>query len=340
MDYLTQAAMDLNYLGRTWRIGGPVDFGVVMPDPLAALRNAVEAVSLTAMCTALTRAAYTRSTPDPLIDDTWGDRLVPGVALRQLRDYAARNLAAGDPRNAALDPRTALDRMLLEGTAAANIILRTRYAEDALRDAVARGIRQYVIVGAGFDSFAMRRPAFAEGLSVFEVDRAPTQALKRQAIAEAGLNLPDALHLVAADLAHEELDAVLARSGYRRDLPAFFSWLGVTMFLTRDANLATLGAIARAGAKGSELVVSYFDRRIFDSPTAGFLTMQKSVSELGEPFRSGFDGRELADELGRMGMVPVEDLDETQLASRFLRAGHEPMATLAYSRIAHARTLG
>jgi methyltransferase (TIGR00027 family) len=198
------------------------------------------AASRTALATSLMRAAHTRLDPHPLIDDPWGDRLVP-ESVRELY----------------------MDESLLGSRAYANVITRSRYAEDKLQAAVAKGVAQYVLIGAGFDSFALRRPAFAAPLQIFEIDFPATQQLKRQRIAACGLSLPACVHFIAADLAQESVAAALSRSGFDSERLTFFSWLGVTMYLTREANLATLRSIASCAPAGSELVFTYLDECVF-----------------------------------------------------------------------------
>jgi methyltransferase (TIGR00027 family) len=174
------------------------------------------------------RAAHTRLDPHPLINDPWGDRLVPESARIEIEDAA-----------------------LLRSRAYPNVITRTRYAEDALEAAVSRGIRQYVLIGAGFDSFALRRPAFSADLQIFEIDFPATQTLKIQRIKECGMSLPDSVHFIAADLSQESVAAALARSSFEPDRLTFFSWLGVTMYLTREANLATMDRSPPAHRRGA-----------------------------------------------------------------------------------------
>jgi hypothetical protein len=111
----------------------------------------------------------------------------------------------------------------------ASIALRSRYAEDALGEAVARGVRQYVLLGAGLDTFAYRNPYAGEGLRVFEVDHPATQQWKRDRLRQVGIPLPDSPTFVAIDFERETIDAALARAGFDRRQPAFLSWLGVTV---------------------------------------------------------------------------------------------------------------
>jgi methyltransferase (TIGR00027 family) len=173
--------------------------------------------SRTALAASLIRALHSRGDPFPLLDDTWGDRLVPETVREGLRQHI---LAGMDPdaRAAALRaPGSILDDYLRASVAYPTVVIRSRYTEDALRDAVEKGTRQYVLIGAGFDSFALRRPAFSQDVEIFEIDHPATQTLKLERIRECGMSLPRFVHFVAVDLASEGLEAALDRSSFRRD---------------------------------------------------------------------------------------------------------------------------
>jgi len=299
--------------------------------------------SRTSLATALMRAIHTRRDPHPLIEDPWGDRMVPEsfrlayreAALASLdpegRERALAGEHAGDPRN------SLADLALRASPAYAGVITRTRYTEDALRVAVAGGVRQYVIIGAGFDSFALRRPAFARDLEIFEVDHPATQALKRRRLGECAVAPSAGLHFVAADLATEELDTALASNGFHSGTLSFFSWLGVTMYLTREANLATLRAIARSATAGSQLVFTYFDQRVYGLAGGRFGELASRVAALGEPFRSGFDPNTIAADLHGCGLTLEEDLDDREALERFDRADSNDLRPTHFSRVARAR---
>lgn len=297
------------------------------------------AASRTAMVTALMRGLHTRSDPDPLIDDTVGERLVPESVRTAIRESALARAATHERSEA---PDAALDDALRANPAYANVITRSRYTEDALRAAVACGVRQYILIGAGFDSFAMRRPAFARDVEVIEIDLPATQELKRRRIEECGLPLPLSVHYVAADLSKESLTTALARSPFRPDEPAFFSWLGVTMYLTREANLASLRAIASCAAAGSELVFTYLDECVFRSSpdSSPFAELQRTVASVGEPFLSGFDPAQLADTLRSAGLALIEDLDGERIAQRYGGVGVAGLRSSPLSHIARARVAG
>lgn len=270
--------------------------------------------SRTALATSLMRALHSRTAPRPLIDDTWGDRLVPEVAKQALPDAALR-------ANAAF----------------ADVVLRNRYAEDALQ---ASSASQYVLIGAGFDSYAQRRPGRGAHLKVIEVDHPATQHLKRRMLA-AHVALDTAPpHYVAADLSVEDLGTALQRSPFDANRPAFFSWLGVTMYLSREANLAALRAIAACAARGSELVFTYVDEAVFgsDDPVhAGFRQLQQTAASMGEPFLSGFNPATLPGLLRDTGFELIEDLNGEELLQRYDPEGVNGLKANAGGHIAHAR---
>jgi methyltransferase (TIGR00027 family) len=273
-------------------------------------------VSRTALATSMMRAAHTRLDPHPLIDDSWGDRLVPESVRGTIADESLRR-----------------------SPAYANVITRTRFAEDALQAAVIKGIRQYVLIGAGFDSFSLRLPQFAAGLEIFEIDFPATQALKTERIEACGLTLPESVHFIAADLSRETVAAALSRSAFRPAELTFFSWLGVTMYLTREANLATLRSVASCAPLGSEVVFTYFDERLLEVQSAAFHEMQRRVATLGEPFLSGFNPETLAHDLEDCGLELIEDLDGSEVAAKYPREGENALKCSRFSHIALAQVI-
>lgn len=297
--------------------------------------------SRTALVTSLMRAVHTRLDRPALIEDPWGDRLVPEAEREALRKLAASTLEPeARQRLEALGSHEAVLQAAFHANPVyGTVIVRTRYAEDALEAAVARGARQYVIIGAGMDSFALRQPAFAQGVQIFEIDHSATQELKRQRVRECGISLPDTLHFVPADLSQEDLGTALARSPFRGAQPTFFSWLGVTSYLTRSANLATLLAVARCAAPDSELVFTYIDQREFDPDrqSEGIQRVRARVESLGEPWVSGFDPSQLAEDLRGVGLILVEDLGGEALRERYCKARSDGLSPAATVHIARAQ---
>src|SRR5262249_52440962 len=135
------------------------------------------------------------------------------------------------------------------------VVVRSRFAEDTLRAATDQGVRQYVVLGAGLDTFAYRNPR--ADVRVFEVDHPDTQAWKRDLLARTGIAIPEGVTHVPIDFQAQSLGEGLAAHGFRTDVPAFFSWLGVTMYLADAAVRSTLAWVAQANAPGSGIVFDY-----------------------------------------------------------------------------------
>jgi methyltransferase (TIGR00027 family) len=196
------------------------------------------------------------------------------------------------------------------------MVVRSRYAEDQLAMAVANGVRQYVVLGAGLDTFAYRNPF--PHVRVFEVDHPATQAWKRERLAAAGIAIPTELALVAVDFEKQKLDVELAAAGFRSAEPAFFSWLGVTPYLTREAFEGTARFIAAMPA-GSGVAfdfaversaLNFMERMALDE-------LSRRVASAGEPFQLFFDPHTLAEDLKRMGFSQVELLDRDEINARY-----------------------
>lgn len=299
--------------------------------------------SRTALATSMMRSVHSRADPAPLLDDPWGERLVPESVQLAIRQRAVERMGLEPGAKTPTSPDAALVQYLRANPAYPGVIVRSRYTEDALQAAAAHGITQYVLIGAGFDSFACRRPAWADRLSICEVDHPATQSLKLRRLAECGVPSSDSVHYVAADLSQEGLEAALSRSPFQCNQPAFFSWLGVTVYLSRAANLTTLRAIGSCSAPGSELVFSYSDQAVFDPAFVGtesFRALWNRVSAIGEAFLSGFDPKTLGDELWGAGLELLEDLDGAQAIARYDRAGANHFRSAPHSHIAHARVTG
>jgi methyltransferase (TIGR00027 family) len=294
--------------------------------------------STTALGSALMRAAHTRLDRSPLIEDSWGDRLV----LESERQAVAKLVLSGlDPATRAqietLAPGAVLDAALHAHLGYGWAIVRTRYAEDALEAAVGRGICQYVILGAGFDSFALRQPAFAREVAIFEIDHPTTQNLKRERLGDCGVTVPRNVHFVPADLGQEKTGTALARSNFRLTEPTFFSWLGVTQYLTREANIATLEGIADCSATGSELVFTYVDERELgpDRQSVDLGRVLSTVVHM-EPWLSGFAPARLAHDLRAIGLTLVEDLSGEEARHRYCRGRSDGLSPAPSFHIARA----
>ena len=197
------------------------------------------------------------------------------------------------------------------------VCVRARFPEDLVEQSVAGGVAQYVILGAGLDSFAYRRRDLMDRLRVFEVDHPATQAWKRQRLAELGMELPAGLVFAPIDFERQTLREGLEQAGFDFAELAVFSWMGVTMYLTLDAINATLATLAQCRA-GTRVVLTY------NQPPAALTssdakitgTMAGIAAQLGEPFISRFLRAEIAELLHYHGFGEITDFgpDEARVA--------------------------
>lgn len=255
--------------------------------------------SVTALSAANYRAAHQLFDRPLVFDDP--------LALRIIGPQAEAALRA--------DPQRAKQAAALR----ALLVVRSRYAEDELARAVERGVRQYVVLGAGFDTFAYRNPYPTGRLRVFEVDHPATQAGKRRRLAEIGIAVPESLTFAPVDFEKETLADGLRRAGFRADEPAFFSLLGVVVYLTRDAALETLQFVASM-PPGSEIVFDYSvpSAALGERERAGRELLAQRVAAVGEPWRTFFHPTDLANQLRRLGFNRVQDLTPAEANRRYL----------------------
>jgi len=210
-------------------------------------------------------------------------------------------------------PQSAYSRALR-----AFIAARSRFAEDHLASAVERGVRQYVVLGAGLDTFAYRNPLRSSGLHVFEVDHPATQEWKRARLTEAGIEIPKEMTFAAVNFETHSLDARLQEAGLRPTARAFFSWLGVTPYLSRPAFDATIQFIAGM-PPGSGVAFDFAVEPALLSPVQqrALDALAQRVARAGEPFQLFFDPAALASDLARLGFGEIEDLNGDQINARY-----------------------
>jgi len=217
--------------------------------------------------------------------------------------------------------------------------LRNRYAEDELEQALQRGVSQYIILGAGLDSFAFRRPDLMRTLDVYEVDHPASQAWKRARVAALGIEIPAKLRYVPIDFERQTLAEGLAAGGVDRNAAAFFSWLGVTQYLTTEAVLHTLQEVAAAGPPGSELVFQFVVPATTLSREEGALVtaLATRAAGVGEPWLSFFEPGDLEKHLKTIGFGQVFHFGPEQASQRYLFDRPDGLRLPAYFHMIRAR---
>jgi methyltransferase (TIGR00027 family) len=280
-----------------------------------------ERPSLTAIHVAVNRAAH------QIVDDpkVFNDP----IALLMIGDRIASKIRALPEKF-----QTTVSRHLR-----AFLLARGKYAEDELSKALKRGIGQYIILGAGLDTFAYRCPLPHSTLRIFEVDHAATQNWKRMRLNNAGIPIPQSLSFVPIDFERQSLTGELRKSGFSTEEPSFFSWLGVTMYLTRDAVMRTLNHIATQSPCGSEIVFDYALSPSSLSPArqSVFQAMAQRVADVGEPWRTFFDPHTFAAELRIVGLSGVEDIGPDELNMRFFNHRVDDLKVGGFAHVMKAR---
>ncbi len=179
----------------------------------------------------------------------------------------------------------------------ATALVRARFTDERLEQAMERGVDQYVVLGAGLDSFAWRRPELVSKMQVFEVDHPGTQTYKRDRLAAEELVIPASLHFVPVDFtAGTNLGSALGEAGFRCHRPALWSWLGVMVYLTHQQIRTTLDDLAELSAPGSVLVADFLlARSLMDAVARAADDIGRpAAADNGEPYVSTFDTDEVA----------------------------------------------
>ena len=257
--------------------------------------------STTAQGVAMMRAAHQLLDDPRVFDDP--------VAMAMIGKDAAAFIAA-DPHRVDPSPLSSYLRAFLA--------VRSRIAEDELADGVRRGVRQYVVLGAGLDTFAYRNPYPAEELRVFEVDHPNTQAFKRARLAEAGIAPPPALTFAPVDFETRTLADGLSAAGCDRAVPTFFSWLGVTQYLEPETVMATLRFIASFPAESGVVFDYTIDPSLLtERQKAAVGALKSRTAGSGEPWRGFFKPDALAREMGEMGFGHIRDIAPDEINAHY-----------------------
>jgi methyltransferase (TIGR00027 family) len=274
----------------------------------------------TAVRVALWRAMHVQVDPPPhVLDDEIGLQLAaPGDGWRRRQD---------------MDPR-ATSRYR------AGIVARGRFVEDLVVEQADHGIAQYVILGAGLDTFAQRRPEIASRLRVFEVDRPGPQAWKRQRLIELGFGIPDWLRLVPVDF---EADGSwwtrLAAAGFDADQPAVVASTGVTMYLTEAANAATLRQLASL-APGSTLAMTFQPpiELLEEEERPGRLAVERGARAAGTPFISFFAPPDMLALARTAGFADAQHVSAIMLNQRYFAGRTDGLRTSSGEELLVATT--
>ena len=276
----------------------------------------------------LGRATHTLHTDDPVLDDTWAVDLLGAASQAQARDpeHEARARA-----------QSGFDFRPILGVGIGSL----RYAEDEVERCVEKGFEQYVVLGAGFDTFALRREDMKDRLRVYEVDFPDVQALKRDRIEAAGRKPAQLPRFVSVDFETMRASEGLASTDFDPKTPSVWSWMNTIPYISEEGIEATLEDISGAMAEGSRLVLNYAGDVPLTTEQIEYLgTLGSVVSEGGEPMKSRFAPEAFEALLECSGFRILEHATENDLNDRYYRDRNDGLRAGMPARLVTSERIG
>jgi methyltransferase (TIGR00027 family) len=216
-------------------------------------------------------------------------------------------------------------------------IMRSRYTEDCLAEALLRGVRQYVILGAGLDTFAYRQPSWASSLRIYEIDHPASQEWKRERLEVAKVKIPENLTFAPIDFEITSLREGLTTVGFDFRVPSFFSLLGVTQYLTMEAT-ESIFELVQSLPQGTEIVFEFIvpDDLMPANEASVFAKMASFAAESGEPWLTRLRPAELESRLTTLGFSQVTHLSPQVANERYFRGRNDELAAWSAAQMMRA----
>ena len=287
--------------------------------------------SITALMSSFGRAFHAENEEHPVFVDPLARELMTAEEYDAVQGYILTGARFFEPD---LDTSGLTDkeivRLLVNKHIAPSPLCRAAYTESLLKNIAQTGISQYVILGAGMDTFAFREKEFVSGHRVYEVDHPLTQKDKQARIARAEWHIPENLTFVPVDFAKDSLSERLVESGFDKGQETLFSWLGVTYYLSVEAIDKTLSEIADLSAEGSALVFDCPDEGFFSAPEKRVQNTIMMAKAGGEPMQSSFSYAELEKLLGRHGFRIYDWLAPCNIQTRIIESAGANLKAFEY----------
>lgn len=245
-----------------------------------------EKASVTALMSAFVRAYIYETESEPVFADSIARRFFSDEEYEKMAEYI---VSGAEFFALKLKGKEYLSEDILYYIVNTHLaptpVARAKYCEDCLKTAVMTGAEQYVILGAGYDSFAWREPELMKKLTVFEADHPSTQKDKKERLRRAGLETPGNFHFVPIDFSVDDLKEKLIECGFDTTKKTFFSWLGVSYYLSDSDVRRMFSAVSSFAAEGSTIVFDYADERLFSSEVLRLKNMLAMAEAGGEPMK-------------------------------------------------------
>ncbi|MGN1131973.1 MAG: class I SAM-dependent methyltransferase [Ruminococcus sp.] len=293
--------------------------------------------SITALMSAFARAYHTGNQKHPVFADSKARELLTEEEYIEIGNYILGGIDffAPEKKGTFKDDKETLD-YLVNTQIAPTPIARGRFCEDSLKTAVITGTQQYVILGAGMDTFPFRELDFMEKYCVFEVDHPLTQEEKLRRIRLAGWEITENLHYVPVDFSKDNLEEKLIQSGFDRTKKTFFSWLGVSYYLSLEEIDNTLESIANLSAEGSSLVFDYADENLFSSQIKRVQNMMAMACAGGEPMKSCFSVADITALLEKHRFLIYELMNTKDIQEKYFRGKGNHLSAFEHINLVNA----
>ena len=295
--------------------------------------------SLTALISAFGRAYHSQFDTPKIFDDFLAKQLMTQEEYDAIKTHMVQGISFFNPEMAEQhrDNPDEILKWITQVQLSPTPLARAAYCEAVLQKEIESGVRQYVILGAGMDTFAQRYPELKNRLEIFELDHPFTQTFKLQRLQEAGFEIPDHLHFIACDFTKPFSYEKLYEKGFGNQ-KTFFSLLGVSYYLTKEELAGLLGHLFANVPAGSSIVFDYADERLFEEK--GFCNrvenMVKMAAAAGEPMKSCFSLPEMENMLEKPGLRIVEHLSPVDIQERYFRNRNDHLSACETIHFLHA----
>ena len=276
--------------------------------------------SITALMSAFARTYHAENSDEPVFNDFIARRLMTDEEYDMMRQYIIGGIDffAPDKKDSFKNDDEML-KWIVETQLAPTPLARAKFCEDSIRTAVLTGTEQYVILGAGLDTFAWREKELMQRIDVFEADHPLTQEDKKKRIERAGLGIPQNLYFVSVDFSKDNLYDALVKSGFDKNKKTFFSWLGVSYYLGENEIEGFLENLSSFAADGSALLFDFADENLFTSNTKRVQNMTAMAAAGGEPMKSCFGYEHLEELLGKYNFLIYEFLTPDDIHEKYFK---------------------
>ncbi|WP_050616343.1 class I SAM-dependent methyltransferase [Bacillus testis] len=290
--------------------------------------------SMTSLISSFSRAYHSENDTPVIFDDYLAKELISAEEYNQIKQFMVNGFSFFAPELAG-EMKTNDDKLrwIVQTQLAPTPLARAAYTERVILNEKTLGLKQYVILGAGMDTFAFRK---GEGLSIFEVDHPNTQQFKLSRIQKAGWEMPSNLKMAAVDFQKDNLQEALLQAGFDPKAKTVFSLLGVSYYLNKEEFKKLLGHLEELMIEGSSIIFDYADEELFQSDVKRVQNMVAMAKQSGESMKSVFSIKELERMLQDSSLLIYEHLSPELIQEAFFSDRKDDLSAFEHIHYVHA----